>query len=89
MKYFGNKRAINCPTTNDQVRSSAIHRTFQHYRIKKLIFIQIVLYSGNLGYNGTLRGVDISNETIFAVQHRHRVPFSLYSDIGCCRLFVQ
>ena len=27
------------PTTNGQVRSSAIHRTFPHYRIKKLIFI--------------------------------------------------
>ena len=30
----------NCPTTNGRVRSSAIHRTFQHYRIKKLIFIK-------------------------------------------------
>ena len=27
------------PTTNRRVRSSAIYRTFQHYRINKLIFI--------------------------------------------------
>ena len=27
------------PTTNGRVRSSAIYRTLQHYRIKKLIFI--------------------------------------------------
>ena len=39
-KIFRNKRAINgFPTTNGQVRSRAIHRTFQHYRIKKIIFI--------------------------------------------------
>ena len=30
-KIFRNRRAINCPTTNGQVRSSAIHRTFRHY----------------------------------------------------------
>ena len=30
---------MNCSTTNGQVRSSAIHRTFQYYQIKKLIFI--------------------------------------------------
>ena len=28
------------PTTNGQARSSAIHRTFQHYRINKLNFMQ-------------------------------------------------
>ena len=27
-------------TTNGQVRSSAIYRTFQYYRINKLIFIK-------------------------------------------------
>ena len=30
----------NCPTTNRWGRSSVIYRTFQHYRIKKLILIQ-------------------------------------------------
>ncbi len=31
------------PTTNQPVRSSAIYRTFENYRINKLIFIQFVL----------------------------------------------
>ena len=30
---------MNCPTTNGQARSRAIHRTFLYYRINKLIFI--------------------------------------------------
>ena len=48
IKYFGNWRAMNCPTTNGRVRSSAIYRTFQHYRIKKLIFIKLSLHLGFL-----------------------------------------
>ena len=33
---------MNYPTTNKKpVRSSAIHRTFRHYRINKLIFINL------------------------------------------------
>ncbi len=28
------------PTTNGQVRSRAIHRTFRYYRTKKLIFMK-------------------------------------------------
>ncbi len=35
------------PTTNGWVRSSAIHRTFRHYRIKKLIFINLAFASLN------------------------------------------
>ena len=35
------------PTTNGRVRSSAIHRTFRYYRIKKLIFINLAFASLN------------------------------------------
>ena len=31
---------MNCPTTNGRARSSAIYRTFRHYRINKLILIK-------------------------------------------------
>ena len=34
---------MNCPTTNGRARSSAIHRTFRHYRFNKLIFIKPAL----------------------------------------------
>jgi len=59
------------PTTNGQVRSSAIYRTFQHYRIKKSIFIQFVLRPETFITRNGIRLTKVATDKIFAIKNRY------------------
>ena len=73
------------PTTNAFACSRAIHRTFRHYRINKLIFIQFVLHKETfINRNGIsyLTDTDVVlfkvNLTFFIVDFEN--TFTLFSD---------